>query len=109
MAKVKNPLHSLSASGRLAKTVSFRQSAEASHARKVPAPYKQKTPAQLTNQKRMRDARITFLSLSVPDRASWDRVANFHGKASWTYFFTQYQSQVIDWPNFPRITEITLR
>ena len=105
MAKIKNPLQSLAASGSIKGGITFRQTSRGSVVTATPKPYQQTSPAQLTNQQRMRDARTTFMALSSTDAADWQLLANKYRRSSWVCFFAEYQYQNIETPNAPLIPE----
>ena len=75
----------------------------------IAKPYAQRTPNEIANQQRMKDARQTFKQLSTADLTLWRHLAALKGVSAWVYFFKIYQQQNVDTPNAPLIPEITIR
>jgi len=105
MAKIINPLHSLSASGTVGKIASFRATIGGAVCTRKARKYKTTTPLQEENKQRMRDARKAFLHLSTTDRIFWQQRATALKGAVWPIFFAEYQFQNVIAPAFPLIPE----
>ena len=108
MAKIKHPLHSISASGTIGGAISFRATARGAVAANTPQPYAQKSSAQLANQQRMSEARAAFKTLSTADRGHWQTLASKYRRSAWACFFAEYQYQFTQTPNMPLIPEANL-
>ncbi|MFA5825508.1 MAG: hypothetical protein WC825_05995 [Gallionellaceae bacterium] len=108
MAKIIHPLHSLSASGTIGRTLSFRATLGGAVATSKAKSYPQTSAAQLINQQAMRDARAAFLTLSVADKNKWHAVAVVRRSNTWATFFAEYQYQMIVAPAMPLIPEAIL-
>lgn len=109
MARIKNPLFSLSASGSIGKVVAFRATRFGSVCAFSPSSYSQNTENMLINQQAMINARSAFNTLSVVDLASWASRANAINKDVWPCFFSEYRLQRVTAPNMPLIPEAHLR
>lgn len=105
MAKIKNPLMSISAAGTIGKTIAFRATKSGSVAAMKPHCYCQQSPNELLNQQVMKNARAAFLTLDTADKADWKKLEIARLMPSWNLFFTEYQTQQITPPNMPLIPE----
>ena len=108
MAIVKQPLHSLSASGSIGGAVSFRATAGGAVCTMKAKKYPQQSTAQLTNQARMQAARVAFRGLATADRNLWQLLATKYRRSAFACFFAEYQYQVVQAPNVPLIPEANL-
>lgn len=108
MAKVENPLHSLSVSGSIGGTLTFKATANGSVVTKKALSYPQITPNQLANQQVMINALAAFKTLNVKNRGYWQDLAAKYHRSAWTCFFSEYQYQVITPPDMPLIPEPNL-
>lgn len=109
MAKVSQPLFSFSATGTVGGMVSFRSTGGPHVAKRKPSAYSQDTAAMRANQQRMKDARTAFKALDADTLAAWRQTAAQYNKETWTYFFTQYQYQLITAPDAPQVPETYIR
>jgi len=105
VAKVRNPLHSISASGSIGESLSFRATRGGSVAAHKPKPYPQSSPNMIANQQRMVAARAAFIALSPTDLQHWQATADARGRPVWLEFFFEYQIQFITAPGAPLIPQ----
>ena len=105
MAKIKNPIYSLSASGSIGGILSFRSTAGGSVCTKKPGSYAQQTTGQLANQQQMIDARKSFKLLTQKQLQQWQARANAVKLKIWPEYFREYQNQMVTYPNQPLIPE----
>jgi hypothetical protein len=108
VAKVTNPLHSLSASGSIGGVVTFRNTNNGAVVTNTPRPYAATTPAQLIQQGRMKAARTAWGALNAADLRNWRKVGKKYGRSAWASFFTEYQFQNVTAPGAPLIPEVNL-
>lgn len=108
MAKVKHPLHSISASGSIGGALSFQQHRTRSVVTSKPRSYAANTAAQLENQQRMRDAKIAYDALNAQEKIWWNDLAIKYGRSAWACFFAEYQYQQVEAPGAPLIPEVNL-
>lgn len=109
MAKVTNPLMSISASGTVGKIAAFRTTKGGFVCALKPKSYAQNSIAMLINQQRMSDARTSFKTLSDQDRGLWQQVATYRNYNLWPAFFAEYNYQMIVYPNMPLIPDPRVR
>lgn len=105
MAKIRGPLHSLSASGSIGGALSFRATGTGSVCAKKPQPYAQRAQEQLLNQARMSAARTAYGTLTTTDREHWQAYATARGGSAWSCFFAEYQYQFCSDDTMPLIPE----
>jgi hypothetical protein len=105
VAKITHPLHSISVSGSIGRTVSFRATQNGSIATIKAKKYSQQSPAEIANQLIMKNARTAFLTLDAQDLNFWQQLANKYHRSAWVCFFTEYQFQQIQPPAMPLIPE----
>jgi hypothetical protein len=108
VAKVRHPLHSISASGSVGGVVTFRNTKAGAVVTAKPKSYKAETPAQLVQQARMKAASATWKTLNAADRKSWQTVGKKYGRSAWFSFFAEYQFQNVTAPGAPLIPEVNL-
>lgn len=108
MAKIIHPLHSLSASGTIGRTLSFRATRGGSVATSKAKSYPQTSDAQIAQQELMIAARAAFLTLGPEDLNLWRAVAVARRSNTWTAFFAEYNYQNVVEPDLPLIPEAML-
>ena len=108
MARVVNPLFSLSASGSIGKMITFKQTPGGAVVTRKAEPYKQQSENQLLNQQTMHSALAAFKTLSTTDLARWRAVAVKKGISAWAEFFFEYHVQSVVHPGMPLIPAANL-
>lgn len=103
MAKVKNPLHSLQASGSIGKKLTFRTTPGASVAQRHAVPTGQPSSNQIRVRQKFKDAQTTWLALDSFTRTSWINLALGKGQQGSKLFTKEYIRQNIAAPNLPKI------
>lgn len=75
MAKIKGPLHSISASGTLASSITFLRSAQQQNAKSWNRPARRASVAQLARQKKYRGACLNWHITTVQTDYDWPTIA----------------------------------
>lgn len=89
MAKLKNPLLSLGATGGLAKALSFVRRRKQNIVEKMPQPEDAKSLAQLSWRHMYLKAVALWNALSASDKLDWESLARPHHMTGYAYFLSQ--------------------
>lgn len=105
MPKVRAPLFSATASGTLAKTLTFLQHANRTIVRFWTRPTDPKTPHQQAERDRLVAIAQAWNALSPADRAIWKTAGMPRNLSGWSLWWQQYAIQGIDPPATPEIPQ----
>jgi hypothetical protein len=93
MAKLRAPLFSISASGRVGRVLCYSATRHGASARRAGRPTGQASAAQLAERERVRAATVAWLALGEPDASDWRALAVARGKNPWILFCSEYLIQ----------------
>ena len=93
MAKVKNPLFSLGASGTVAGLLTVNQSLTAPTARRKPSGYRPPTPAQSFMRDEMRACSQAWATLSSQVQAEWAALVNGRAQTPFGKYWLEWRAQ----------------
>lgn len=89
MAKLKNPLNSLRASGTIAKVLTFARRRHTDLAEKKPIPDDPRTLSQLSWRHMYQKATALWHALSPAEKQDWNSLASRHQMTGFAYFISQ--------------------
>lgn len=103
MARIKGPLMSITASGSLAGTLVFRQTARGAQAQAMPTSQPPATPAQAACRADFKAAADAWRTLDAETRADWQTVAAVRHRSARQFFLAEWRVQHSTPENLPRI------
>lgn len=103
MPKVTGPLFSFSASGSVAKVLTFRTTRHGFVVQRTPQNIVSRTEWQLIERQTMRDAAAAWAALDANDRQIWNSNSLPTIRSGWMSFFMEWKAQRIQPGKFPLI------
>jgi len=103
MTKLRGPLMSISATGSIGRTITYRATRWGARAQHHSVPRAAPSTAQLAERQRRRDAGATWRALDAPTRAKWGALAAANLRNPWIVFAGEYVLQQCSPPDTPLI------
>lgn len=92
MAKITGPLFSQSATGSIAKRVTFRETARGTFAHKTPKASTSATPGQIAQRANYQDAIVAWHALDGPTKQYWREIGIIMKMTGYNAFISDYLS-----------------